>query len=198
MKRVHQRGLAAVVLAGFAGAAAAHTGHGTESFFEGLAHPFGLDHLLAMVAVGIWSVYALPAGRAWTGPATFMFALLASAAVGVTGVTVPLLEVAIAASVFVFGVMLLLAARRKPEWPGLGLVALAACLHGLAHGAEAPAAAGFVNYAAGFLITTAVLHFGGVFAGLSLRRWFATRAANIVGGLGVACGGAGLYLLSQF
>lgn len=196
MNRIYQRGFAACVLAGFAGAAAAHTGHGTESFLEGLAHPFGLDHLLAMVAVGIWAVFALPAGRAWVGPATFMVALVAGAAVGATGVTLPMLEVAIAASGVVFGAMLLLATRRIPDWLGLGLVALAACLHGLAHGAEAPAAAGFASYAAGFLVTTAGLHFGGVFTGLSLRRWSATRATQIVGGLGVAYGGAGLYLLT--
>ena len=197
MKRVHLRGMAAILLVGFAGAAAAHTGHGTESFLEGIAHPFGLDHLLAMVAVGLWSVLALPAGRAWLGPATFMAALAAGAVIGVSGFTLPMLEVAIAASVVIFGAMIVLCSRRAPSGSGLWLVALAAGLHGLAHGGEAPVAGGFASYAAGFLITTAALHFGGIFAGLSVRRWFANRSAQIVGGLGLACSGAGLVLISQ-
>lgn len=197
MKRVHLRGIAAIALTGFAGAAAAHTGHGTESFFEGLVHPFGLDHLLAMVAVGLWSVYALPAGRAWMAPATFMAALAAGAALGSSGFTLPRLEVAIAGSVLIFGAMIVLATRRAPSGSGLWLVALAAGLHGLAHGAEAPAAAAFAGYAAGFLITTAVLHFGGMSVGLSVRRWFANRSAQIVCALGLACSGAGVVLISH-
>ena len=78
---------AAALLMGLAGAAQAHTGHGTHSLMEGLAHPFGLDHLLAMLAVGVWSVSALPQGKAWWGPATFLLALVASAALGAAGVT---------------------------------------------------------------------------------------------------------------
>ena len=75
-----------------ASASQAHTGHGTSGIFEGLVHPFGLDHLLAMVAVGIWSVSALPKNKAWWGPATFMLSLVVSAAIGAMGVTIPLLE----------------------------------------------------------------------------------------------------------
>ena len=197
MSKLPLRGLAALALAGFAGTAAAHTGHGTESLFAGLAHPFGADHLLAMLAVGLWSVFALPAGRAWMGPAAFMVALVLGAAAGAAGLAGPLLEVAIAGSVVALGAMLV-AARRMPPALGLGLVALAATLHGLAHGAEAPAMGGFAAYAAGFLITTAGLHFGGLFTGLALRRVFTARAAQVAGGLGLACGGAGLCLLSQF
>ena len=198
MKTTYLRGIAALLLAGLAGSAAAHTGHGTESFYTGLAHPFGLDHVLAMVAVGLWSVFALPVGRAWMGPATFMGALVVSAAVGASGVSLPFLEVAIAASVVVFGAMLILATRQLPAGLGLALVAMAASLHGLAHGAESPGASGFASYAAGFLLTTAGLHFGGVFAGLSVRRWWACRTTQVLGGLGLACSGAGVYLLSQF
>ena len=84
--------LLAAVLASTAFAAQAHTGHGTHSLMEGLVHPFGLDHLLAMVAVGVWSVSALPAGKAWQGPATFLLALVISAALGAAGATVPYLE----------------------------------------------------------------------------------------------------------
>lgn len=197
MNRVHLRGLAAIALAGFAGAAAAHTGHGSESFFSGLMHPFALDHLLAMVAVGLWSVVALPAGRAWTGPATFMTALAAGVALGAVGLVPPGLEAAIAASVVLFGAMIVLATRRTQGSAGLWLVALAAGLHGLAHGAEGPASTGFAGYAAGLMLTTAALHFGGMFTGLSLRSAFAERAGRIVGGLGLACSGAGLFLISH-
>lgn len=176
--------------------ASAHTGHGTESFMEGLAHPFGLDHLLAMVAVGIWSVSALPARKAFLGPATFMLALVLSAMLGASGVTLPFLEHAIALSVVLFGAMLMVAARPVPTAFGLTMIAVAASLHGLAHGAETPET-GFAGYAAGFLLTTAVLHLGGVGLGLAVRRWLAERSTVVLGALGTSLGVAGVYLFSQ-
>ena len=190
---------AAALLMGLAGAAQAHTGHGTHSLMEGLAHPFGLDHLLAMLAVGVWSVSALPQGKAWWGPATFLLALVASAALGAAGVSVPYLEQTIALSVVLFGAMLMLASRAAPALPvavGLGLIAAASALHGLAHGAETPAT-GFAGYAAGFMLTTAVLHIGGVGVGLAIRRLLSERRGMALGGLGAALGGAGLYLFAQ-
>jgi urease accessory protein len=174
----------------------AHTGHGTQSLMEGLAHPFGADHLLAMLAVGIWSVSALPVRQAWQGPATFMLALVVSAVLGASGVTVPFLEHAIALSVTLFGAMLILATKPMPKAFGLGLVAMAAGLHGLAHGAETPAT-GFAGYAAGFLLTTAALHLGGVGIGLGIRRWLAERSVTVLSGLGGSLGFAGLYLFNQ-
>lgn len=163
---------------------------------EGLTHPFGLDHLLAMVAVGIWSVSALPAHKAWQGPATFLLALVLSAVLGASGVTLPYLEHAIALSIVLFGAMLIVAAKPMPKAFGLGLIAAAASLHGLAHGAETPAT-GFAGYAAGFLLTTAVLHLGGVGLGLGIRRKLAARSGVVLGGLGTALGVAGVYLFSQ-
>jgi len=176
--------------------AMAHTGHGTHSLMEGLAHPFGPDHLLAMMAVGIWSVSALPANKAWQGPATFMLALVLSAVAGASGVTIPFLEHAIALSVSLFGLMLIVAAKPMPKAFGLGLIAVAASLHGLAHGAETPET-GFVGYAVGFLLTTALLHLGGVGVGLSIRRWLAARRAPVLATLGSGLGIAGIYLFSQ-
>lgn len=178
------------------GTAMAHTGHGTTSLMEGLVHPFGPDHLLAMVAVGIWSVNALPARQAWQGPAVFMLALVLSAVAGASGLEVPFLEQAIALSVSVFGAMLLLAAKPFSKGLGLGLIALAAALHGVAHGSETPET-GFVGYAVGFLLTTAVLHLGGVGMGLAVRRWLAERHAQVLGGMGLALGVSGVYLFSQ-
>ena len=199
MKILPHKGLKVVLVAMLAlaaSAAQAHTGHGTSSFFDGLAHPFGLDHLLAMVAVGIWSVSALPAQRAWWGPATFLLALVLSAIVGAAGVVVPYLEHAISLSVVVFGLMLVFARRGLPVAVGLGLVALAASLHGLAHGAETPES-GFMGYAAGFLLTTAALHLGGVVTALGIRRVMARQTQWVTGGLGALFGGAGVYLLQQ-
>lgn len=185
-------------------AASAHTGHGTQGLVEGLTHPFGPDHLLAMLAVGVWSVSALPARAVWQGPATFLAALAVSAALGAGGVMLPYLEHAIALSVVLFGAMLVLAARPTPKALGLGLIAAAASLHGLAHGAEAPQydvigglMPGFFPYAVGFLLTTGVLHMGGVAIGLSIRRWLAERSATVLAGLGTLLGVAGLYLFSQ-
>ena len=191
-----RRVAAAALLAGLAGAAQAHPGHGATSLMEGLAHPFGLDHLLAMVAVGVWSVSALPQGKAWQGPATFLLALVVSAALGAAGVTLPFLEHGVALSVVLFGAMLVLARRPMPASIGLGLVAAAASLHGLAHGAETPAT-GFAGYAIGFLATTALMHVSGVGAGLAIRRWLAARSGLVLGGLGALLGGAGLFLFGQ-
>ena len=176
--------------------ASAHIGHENASLMDGLAHPFGLDHLLAMVAVGVWSVSALPTRQAWQGPATFMLALVISAALGASGVTVPFLEHAIALSVVLFGAMLVVATKPVPKAWGLGLIGAAASLHGLAHGAETPAT-GFAGYAAGFLLTTAALHLGGVSVGLGIRRWLAARSGVVLGSLGGLLGFAGIYLFSQ-
>lgn len=191
------RQLAALtVLLATAGAAQAHTGHGTSSLLEGLAHPLGADHLLAMLAVGLWSVTALPAGKVWQGPATFMLALVASATLGMQGVTLPFLEQAIALSVVLFGALLVMGRLHMPAPVGLGLVAAAASLHGLAHGAETPAS-GFATYAVGFLVTTAVLHASGVAAGLGIRRTLARQATWVLAAAGSLLGGAGLVLAAS-
>ena len=184
------------ILALTAGLAQAHTGHGTAGLFAGLVHPFGLDHLLAMVAVGVWSVSALPANKAWWGPATFLITLIISAALGAMGLTLPLLEKMISLSVVLFGVMLVFARQRMPITLGLGLVALASSMHGLAHGAETPDT-GFASYAVGFILTTVTLHFGGVVAGLGIRRYLASMTNWAIPALGTLLGGAGIYLFSQ-
>jgi len=179
-----------------AGAAQAHTGHGTSGVAEGLAHPFGADHMLAMLAVGVWSVSALPRGKSWWGPATFMLTLILSAGMGAAGLRLPFLEQMISLSVVLFGAMLVMSRQPLPPAVGLGLVALAASLHGLAHGAETPAS-GFATYALGFLATTATLHFGGVAVGLSLRQFLAEKSTWAMAALGTGCSAAGLYLFAQ-
>ena len=188
--------LAATGLLVLAGSAHAHTGHDASSLVSGLVHPLGLDHMLAMLAVGLWSVRVLPAQRAWQGPALFMLALVAGAVLGLLGVQFAMLEQLIALSVVLFGAMLVMSVHKVPAMLGLGAVAVSALAHGMAHGAEAPAS-GFAVYALGFLATTAVLHFGGVGAGLGLQKFMARKATAVVVTLGSVLGLTGLYLVSQ-
>ena len=187
---------AATALLVLAGSAHAHTGHDASSLMSGLLHPLGLDHMLAMLAVGLWSVRVLPAQRVWQGPALFLLALVAGAVFGLLGFQFAMQEQLIALSVVLFGAMLMMGARRLPVALGLGAVALSALAHGMAHGAEAPAG-GFAGYALGFLGTTAVLHFGGVVVGLGARKFVARHAGTVVASLGSVLGLTGLYLLSQ-
>ena len=112
------------------------------------------------------------------------------------GLTIPFLEHLISISVVLFGVMLVFSRQKMPLAFGLGLVALASSLHGLAHGVETPET-GFFSYAAGFLLTTTALHLGGVVAGLGIRGQLASMANWVVTALGALFGGAGLYLFSQ-
>ena len=179
-----------------AGSAHAHTGHDASSLMSGLVHPLGLDHMLAMLAVGLWSVRALPAKHAWQGPALFMLALAVGAVLGSLGFQFAALEGLIALSVVLFGAMLMMSVYKVPALLGLGAVALSAMVHGMAHGAEAPAS-GLGLYALGFLGPTSVLHFGGVAAGLGMRKFMARKAAAVVVALGSALGMTGLYLVSQ-
>lgn len=184
-------GVAAAALLG-TGAALAHPGHGAAfSLGEGLAHPFGLDHLLAMVAVGVWSAAALPTGRRWAGPLAFLVAMATGAGLAMAGVALPFVEAGVAASLLVFGAMLAFATR-LPAGAGLALIATAASLHGFAHGAELPAGASAGGYALGFLATTALLHGGGVGLGLVLRQ----RAATLMQSIGAVLGATGLVLLA--
>ena len=169
----------------------AHTGHDTHSLLAGLSHPFGADHLLAMVAVGAWSVVALPAARSWQGPAAFVLALVMGAVLGWVGLQLPGQEQAIALSVIGCGALLWAVRSRIGASWGLALVAGAGALHGLAHGAEAPAT-GFGGYALGFVLTTLALHGMGVWVGLALRQ-----RAWVLGSLGALLSLSGVALFAQ-
>lgn len=181
--------LAALMAA--AATASAHTGHGTHGLSEGLSHPLAADHLLAMLAVGLWSAAAFRGAARALAPATFLAAMVLGALAGAAGVAPALTEAGVAASVAVFGAMLL-AGSALPRGLGLGVVAAAAALHGLAHGAELPAAGSFAAYAAGFGLSTALLHAAGLGLGEALRG--ARRA--VWQALGSALGIAGLALLA--
>ncbi|HRP22344.1 MAG TPA: HupE/UreJ family protein [Thauera sp.] len=183
--------LAAVVLATSSGAALAHPGHEAASFVTGFAHPLGgLDHLLAMLAVGLLA--ARQSGRArWMLPAGFVLAMLAGAGLGVLGLALPAVEAGIAASVLVFGLLIALAAR-LPLAASLPLVAVFALFHGHAHHAEMGGAS-LATYAVGFALATALLHG----AGYALARWTpqtrgGERIRRVAGG---AIAGTGAVLL---
>jgi urease accessory protein len=186
MKHSHTLALAALCL--FAGTASAHTGEHTASgFASGLAHPLrGLDHLLAMIAVGLWA--AQQGGRAlWAVPVAFVGAMLLGGGLAALGWGLPHVETAIALSVLVLGV--LVATRR--QWTvtaGMAIAAGFALFHGYAHGLEMPQAASPVGYALGFVLATVCLHGMGIAGSLIGRH--ALRAA----GIGIAASGLVLML----
>ncbi len=160
----------------------AHPGHGAEigGIGWGLAHPFtGLDHILAMIAVGLWAVQ-IGKRALWVLPLSFVSAMALGAALGMGGVRLPFVEPAILASVIGLGALVAFAAR-LPLGASAALVAVAALFHGQAHGSEMPAnASGFLTMA-GFIIATAMLHAIGVAGGLVLQRIAHRRAIRAAG-----------------
>jgi urease accessory protein len=181
--------LAALFLAA-APAASAHPGHDASGFASGLLHPFtGWDHVLAMIAVGILAV-RLGAPRLL--PAAFIAALCAGAAIGRWTGPVSGLEQAIAATVFILGLLIALRAR-MPASMGAAWAGAFALLHGAAHGAEMPATAGALAYGCGFVLATLILLAAGVAAGRLAAR-LPARASSAPGWLIAA---AGLALLAQ-
>jgi urease accessory protein len=182
----------AAVLCLAAGTVSAHPLHGA-SLFEGLAHPFlGLDHLLAMTAVGAWAQQQGGRWR-WAIPAGFLAAMAAGALAAAVGVldliSASTVESMVAASVLVIGV--LVATQTRQAVAGAAVVAAFALFHGAAHMAEAQPGATSALYALGFLAATAALHGVGLFAGAALMRAGAVRWA----GAGVAV--TGLWLLQS-
>lgn len=150
--------------------ASAHTGVGdTGGLLHGLAHPIsGLDHILAMVAVGLWA--AQIGGRAlWLVPSAFLLAMAGSSIWGHFGLILPGVEQGILASDFVLGALILVAAR-LPLAGAMSIVGALAVFHGYAHGAEMPATASGLTYGAGFISITVVLHLVGIGLGLLIER----------------------------
>ena len=171
--------------------AQAHTGVGTTTgFANGLAHPLsGLDHLCAMIAVGLWA--AQRGGRAlWLVPLTFVSVMTLGAMLGMAGLAMPFVEKGIVASVLVLGV-LVAAAVRLPLVASVILIGLFALFHGHAHGAEMPATASGWLYGTGFVFATAGLHLLGIGVGLGAKRYVSEKMIRVTGCLIAACG---LYL----
>jgi urease accessory protein len=151
-------------------AALAHPGIGEmHGFTHGFAHPLGgLDHILAMVTVGIFA-WQLGGRALWLVPTTFVLAMAIGGALAMTGVAVPMVETGIAASVIVLGAIVALGIK-APLAIAMGLVGLFAIFHGHAHGSEMPLEAATGAYAAGFMLATALLHVCGIAIGVAIGR----------------------------
>lgn len=169
------------------GMALAHTGIGSvHGFAAGLSHPLGgLDHVLAMLAIGLWAGAAGGAMR-WALPAAFLGGMAAGGLLGMAEVALPMVEAGILASVIVLGA-LLAAGVRASAMVALPMALLFGSLHGHSHGSEAMVT---LTYAAGFMLATAALH--GL--GLALNMGAGSRAVRLAGGA-TACAGVALLVL---
>ena len=188
MRRIIVSVLAATLMPGIA---YAHVGAGsTASFMAGFGHPFGgLDHVAVMIAVGLWA--AIKGGRAlWVWPAAFVGVMLIGGALGMTQVSLPLVEPAILASVVALGLLVALAVD-LPVWLGAAIIGAFALFHGHAHGAEVAENIGGFEYMAGLALATATLHLTGIGAalGLTARGW-----RPLVRAAGAACAVLGVAL----
>lgn len=169
----------------------AHPGHDHAGVMSGIAHPvFGLDHLLAMLAVGLWAAQQTGKAR-WVLPLSFVTVMLIGGLLGFTGVQLPFMETGIAGSVLALGLLVALAVR-PPLAVAAGLTALFALSHGVAHGLELPALSSPWGYAAGFVAATAMLHG----AGYVVARNLPQVAAPLVRIAGAASALAGAWLLA--
>lgn len=174
-------------------AAFAHPGGGDmHGFAHGFVHPFGgLDHLLAMITVGLFA-YQLGGCALWLVPASFVLAMTAGGALGVLGIQVPFVEAGIALSVLVLGAIVALGVK-APVAVAMAVVAAFAVFHGHAHGTEMPLDAAIAPYAAGFILATALLHAAGVTLGLLIGRFSEANGRlgfRLSGGLVALAGGA--------
>jgi urease accessory protein len=173
MKRLLRLPKICALLLLFPALAHAHPGHDghelTWDFSGGFAHPLsGWDHLLAMMAVGLWA--AQLGGRArWFVPSAFVGVMALAAVFGHFYGTIPGTEQGIAASILILGLLIATAAR-LPVAAGMALVGVFAVFHGVAHGAEMPATAGGLSYGAGFVVATALLHAVGLGLGMALKK----------------------------
>jgi urease accessory protein len=194
MKRTHT--LTSIILGSLALMAAgahAHTLDTGGGLASGLAHPFmGLDHLLAMMAVGLWAAQ-LGRRAVWQVPLAFVAVMATGFGLARLGLSVPVAEPMVVASVAVLGAIVA-GAVRIPVSLGAALVSVFAIFHGFAHGIEMPAASSAWVYAAGFVIATASLHWVGLGLGLWLRQLpIATR----LGGAAISATGVALMVVGR-
>jgi len=176
------RSLALTPLA-FCGAAHAHPSH-TSGVLAGLIHPFlGLDHLLAMLAVGVWAAQ-LGGHAKWLLPASFVALLALGGTMGMAGVALPMVESGIATSVLLLGLLIAFTVKLPPV-SGAVMVGVFGVFHGYAHGTEIPMMSTAWQYSLGFVVSSAALHAVGVRLGRGMRQdglWL--RAVGILVALG--------------
>ena len=178
-------------------AAFAHTfGAHDAGLAHGFLHPVGgWDHLLAMVAVGLWA--AQRGGAApWLLPSAFVGAMIGGGLLGMAGFALPQVELGIVLSVVALGGLVALKSR-LPLLASAGVVALFAVFHGFAHGTEMPTAAEPMLYGLGFAVSTASLHAAGILSALSIRRFIeGHKGALALRGTGALVGLAGVALMA--
>jgi urease accessory protein len=174
--------------------ALAHTGTGaTHGLAHGFAHPLaGADHLLAMLAVGIWAAQR-GGGRAWLLPLAFVATMIVGFAAGAAGIGLPGVELMIVASVVTFGGLVALASR-TPAVAAAAIVGAFALFHGHAHGTEMAAGVSGLAYGAGFATATALLHVAGVAIVFAVRRLRQAPQVAFVRAAGAAIALAGVVL----
>ncbi len=191
--RSHAQPIArALALFALLAASATAQAHGTtgavDGFAAGFLHPLsGVDHLLAMVAVGIWGA-ALGAPLLWALPVAFPLLMVAGGVLGIAGVPLPFVESGIATSVIVLG-LAIVAMWRAPPPLAVAIVAAFGICHGYAHGLELPRAASPAAYSAGFVICTGLLHLAGIAIG-ALDRFRLGPPLLRAGGGAIALAGA--------
>lgn len=183
-------GLVLPLLLALTNPAFGHSGEGIAGgFMSGFMHPIaGLDHVTAMVAVGILGAF-LGRPAIWVLPVVFPLVMAFGGILGIMGVPIPNIEVGIAVSSIVLGLIIALALK-MPLWVAAVLVAVFAIFHGHAHGTELPGAANPLAYSVAFVISTGLLHLAGIAIG-ELIRWPAgVIVARAVGGI-IALAGIG-------
>lgn len=180
--------LAVTLMVAYSASAWGHSEHAVATGFgAGLAHPVsGMDHVLAMIAVGLWGAQ-LGNPALWALPVAFPLMMAGGGVLGLLGLPVPGVEIGIAISAVFLG-LAVMGALRPPLWMATSLVAIFAVFHGHAHGTELPVGADGLRYSLGFVIATGILHACGIAIGM-IQRWQRGRMVlRILGGL-VSVGG---------
>ena len=194
-RRASMSGLAVILgIAALTTTAFGHPGHATGGLAGGLAHPLtGLDHMLTMVAIGIWAAQ-LGKQAIWMVPAAFLAFMAAGSALAFSGMHMAgsALDQGIAAALLLLG-LLIVSACKMPVWAGASIAALFALMHGFAHGAELQAGASAMTYGAGFMLTTTVL----LLTGLALA-WtlMAARRPSVIRVAGASLAVLALMLMT--
>lgn len=190
--RTASRAALAALLCGLALPALAHVQQGQAAgFATGMLHPVsGLDHVVAMVAVGLWGAQ-LGAPAIWLLPVTFPLVMAFGGFLGLIGVPLPGVEVGIALSALLLGLAVALE-WRPPLWAAVILVGFFAVFHGHAHGTELPPGESGLLYSLGFVIATGCLHGVGIATGL-VHRWDPGRIA--LRAMGALVAATGVYFL---
>lgn len=187
----YKKALYALALLLVPAVAFAHPGHGDNGLLAGISHPVsGIDHLLAMLAVGLWAAQQQGSAR-WALPCTFVGTMLIGGVLGFAGLNLPALESGIAASVFALGLAVALAVR-PPLVVAVAATALFALFHGVAHGLELPEMSSPWAYAVGFVVATAALHA----IGYAVVRFLPQAASPLVRIAGAASAVTGVWLMA--